>query len=360
MPVATAAIIGAAAVTAFASYMANKSAEERAAMINSQSMQQWLDLNIPDPEAQKLVLEQFVVQGKLDPKLEQAIKADPSEFEQIVTNHEDQQAQRRALSEMEKLGYEGGLGLQDKADLQSALMEGTVKDRGNRLAIEQDQARRGLAGSGFDVASQLQAQQSGADRDSQTGLNIAAQAQERALQAIMGAGNLATQYRTQDFGEQSAKASAADRINLFNTQNLQDVQQRNISSQNRAEEMNLANKQDVANKNTQLSNYEQEFNKGLLQQNFENQMSKVAGMTGQYQNQANQALRQGQQQSNLYSNLGNSAVGGIAAKSNQDYWDEYFKKQNKQKAIDGAGTSSPQSTYTPNKYSLGDWDLGKE
>lgn len=330
MAIATAAILGAAAIGAIGSYLANKSASDRAEMAQNKALQEWIAINIPDPERQKLALEKFVVQGELDPQLEKAIKADPSAFEQIVTSAEQKSSQMRALSELENIGYEGGLRLQDKAALQDSMLEGQVRDRANRDAISADMARRGMGGSGFEVAAQLQGQQSGADRDARNSLSVAAQAQDRALQAIMGAGDLATKYRTQDFGEQSAKAQAEDRINMFNTENLRDVQQRNIGSQNRAAEMNLAQKQSVADKNTQLSNYEQEYNKGLIQKQFDNEAKIAAGKTGQYAAQAQTAVDSGKNLGNLFSNVGGAASGAATTYANQDYWSDYFNKQKKQ------------------------------
>lgn len=310
-----------------ANYFANKSANDRAQMLQDKALQQWINLAIPDPEKQKVALEKFVLQGELDPKLEQAIQANPSEFETIVTSAETKAAQNRALSELSQIGYEGGLRLQDKAALQDAMLESQTKERANRLAIADDMAKRGMGGSGFEVAAQLSAQQGGADRNARNSLGIAAQAQERALQSIMQAGDLASKYRTQDFNEQSAKASAADKINLFNTQNLQDVRQRNIAAQNRANEMNLANKQNIANKNTELSNYQQEYNKGLIQKNFENQAKRLSGMSGQYDKQAQLELQGGQNLGNLFSNMGGAVSNVGTTMANRDYWDDYFKKK---------------------------------
>jgi len=54
-------------------------------------------------------------------------------------------------------------------------------------------------------------------------LDVSAQAQSRALQALMQGGQLGGQIRQQDFGEQSEKAQAQDAINRFNTANRQQV-----------------------------------------------------------------------------------------------------------------------------------------
>jgi hypothetical protein len=299
------------AVSGIGSYIANQSANDRAKALQDKSFQQWIALNVPDPAEQKVVLDKFVSQGTLDPKLQSAIAQNPSEFENIVTNATHKTAQNRALSELENVGYEGGLRLQDKAALQEAQMQGQQQDRAARDNIGAEMARRGTSDSGFNVAARLQGQQASGDRNAVNSMKVAAGAQDRALQAIMGAGTLGTQYRTQEFGEQAQKAGAADRIAQFNTANLRDVNAANIGAQNQAQATNLSNAQQLANQNTSLANQQQMYNKGLAQQQFENQAKKTAGMTGQYGQQAGLAQQQGQQTANLIGSIGGAASGAI-------------------------------------------------
>lgn len=318
MPI-TLGIIGGASVLGggIANYLAQSSANDRAAAIQSDTMKKWLALNVPDPEQQKVVLDKFVNQGKLDPALQTAIKQDPTAFNQIVTDAGTKNAQSRALSELENVGYSGGLRLQDKEALQEAQLQDQAQERGQRGAIQSQMAQRGLGGSGFDVAAQLQAQQSGADRGAQSSLRVASDAQNRALQAIEGAGNMANQQESQDFSQQAQKASAADRINQFNTQNVQNVSNANVGLRNRAQEMNLSNAQDIANKNTGINNQQSLYNSGLIQQQFDNNAKKLAGATGQANtiaktNETGGTLA-GNALSNAGSGIGNAAFAGAAA-----------------------------------------------
>jgi|SRR6478672_1415521 len=313
--------------TGIASYLANQSAADRAAALQDKALQQWISLNIPDPAEQKVVLDKFVSQGVLDPKLQSAIAQNPSEFQNIVTSATDKVAQNRALSEMENIGYQGGLRLQDKAALQDAMLQSQQQDRQGRDNITAEMARRGLGGSGFDVAARLQNQQSVGDRNAANSMKIAAGAQDRALQSIMNAGQLGTQYRTQEFGEQAQRANAADRISQFNTQNLRDVNAANIAAQNQAQAANLSNAQNIANQNTQLANQQQMYNKSLAQQQYENQLKKTQGQTGIYGQQGNLEMQKGQNTANLLGSLGGAATSTLAQ---NDYWnkiDDYTKKQ---------------------------------
>lgn len=304
LPIATFAV---GAISGIANYMANKSANDRAQMLQDRMFQEWMQINIPDPEKQRIVLEKFVTEGVLAPEMEHAIAQDPSAFQSIVANDRDKVAQNRALGELEGIGYKGGLRLQDKAALQEATMQSQVADRSNREGISAEMARRGLSGSGYDVAARLQGQQATGDRDARSSLGVAAHAQDRALQAIMGAGDLATKYRGQDFQEQSAKATAADRINQFNTENLRAVQSHNVGAGNRAQEMNLAAKQRTSDQNTGMRNTQNAYNQGLLQQQYENKMKQLAGASGQAQMSAATTQRGGQLEGHLYSNIGSAA-----------------------------------------------------
>jgi hypothetical protein len=327
MPALTAIALGLSAASGIANAVSNMSASDRAAALQDKGVQEWLKIHIPDPNEQKIALQRFVQQGELNPKLENAINQNPSEFEKISTSVANRTAQNRALMELENIGDQGGLRLQDKASIQDAMLEGQVKDRANRDAITADMARRGMGGSGFEFASKLQSQQSGADQDSQNRLKIAAEAQDRALQSIEGAGDLATKYRSQDYDEKARAAQAQDAINRFNTQNQQDVASRNVASQNRAQEMNLAEKQKVADSNTNLTNQEQKYNQDLIQQRFENEAKIAAGKTGQYDKMAATEQQKGQALGNAFSNIGQAGSGALTSQANSDYWANYFKNK---------------------------------
>jgi hypothetical protein len=151
--------LGVAAAGALGSYIANKSASDRAEMLQNENLQNWIKVNIPDPKEQELALKQFVQQGTLNPKLEAAIKQDPSEMSKIVTDQKYKDAQSQALNQLQDVAQNGGLRLQDRAALQDAQQSSIDHERGDRMAIEQQMANRGMGGSGFALQAQLEAQQ---------------------------------------------------------------------------------------------------------------------------------------------------------------------------------------------------------
>lgn len=312
------------AMSGLGNFAANSSANDRAQAIYNEQFKRWMAINIPDPKDQEIVLQKFVLEGKIDPILEGAIAADPSAFESIQTDAGLKGSQVRALSELEDIGYSGGMRLQDEAALQEGMLGAQTRDRANREGILDEMSRRGTRGGGSELAARLKGQQDVADRDSQNSLKVAAMSQDRALQSIMGAGDLAGKLRGQDFNEQAQKASASDTINRFNTENLRDVTSRNTASLNRGNEMNLANQQRISDQNVGLTNQQNIHNKGLIQQQYDNQLKKMAGATGQAASMAQTAQRGGELTGNTISNIGGAASNAIIQ---DDFWDKYFKAQ---------------------------------
>lgn len=322
------ALAGVSLISGVGNTIANMDANSRAQAVQQKNFQDWLNIHVPDPAEQKIVLQKFVQQGELDPILQKAITQAPSEFSKIVPDIQNVAAQNRALSSLEEIGH-GGLRLSDKAALQDATQAAQTSARGQRDAIAAEMARRGLGGSGFDVAARLSSAQGFGDQLANSSLKTAALAQDRALKAIEDAGGLATQYRTQDFNEKAQKASAADRINQFNTANLRDVNAANTGLINRAAEMNLAGKQAISDKNTQLANDQAKYNANVNQEYYDNLLRRQAGASGQAEGIAKGIQQGGQMMGNAISNIGSGIAQGISAKSNQDFWDNYFNSQKK-------------------------------
>ncbi len=291
-----------------------------------QAIQKLIAVNIPDPEQQKVAFKQYQLTGKLDPKLEQAIAANPTALNEVVKNTQYSAAQNKALMQLQDLGEQGGLSLSDKANLQGELMQSANKDKASRDAITDDFARRGEGGSGMALQAQLSGEQSAGDRDAQARLQSLGSAQDRALQSIQGAGELAGKLNSEDYQRQSDLAAAKDRINQFNTQNAQAVQQRNVGTQNAAQAANLENNQKVSNANTDTYNKQEQYNKGLSQQNYENQMQKAQAEANAYTGAASNANQQQQRQDQQLGG-GLAGIGQLATGiKEQNRWDDFMKK----------------------------------
>jgi hypothetical protein len=99
-------------------------------------------------------------------------------------------------------------------------------------AILQNLAQRGMAGGGQELALRAQAQQSSANQAAMEGLQLSAEQRARALNALIQRGQMAGNMRSQEFGEKSDKAKAADAIAQWNAAMSAGVEQRYIQSLN--------------------------------------------------------------------------------------------------------------------------------
>jgi hypothetical protein len=292
--------LGAAAIGASQRANAQNFAEQQQA----EALRRWLDLNIPSVEEQKVFLEHLKSQGQLTPELEQAFQQQDSSLSSYNADPNAKEAQLNALSKLQQIGDSGGMLLEDKANLNQIAQDNAAQERGSRDAIMQNMAARGMAGSGAELAAKLAGEQGSATRAANQSMSVAAQAQKRALDAIAQSGQLGGSIRTQDLSEAEKKAAAQDAINKFNTVNRQDVVAKNVAAKNDAAKYNLNNNQRIADTNVGLTNQQELHNKDLIGKNYQDQLSKVAGSTGQYNTNANAALAAGKDAAAMWGGIG--------------------------------------------------------
>ncbi len=113
----------------------------------------------------------------------------------------------RGLSERSAEGYNA----EDKAAINDALSDVNQRERGQRLAIEQNLDPN----SGEALAAKLSNQQAGAQRANQQGLEIAGQSRANAMRALMASGQLSGQMEDDAF----ARGQAGDAMSQFNERN---------------------------------------------------------------------------------------------------------------------------------------------
>jgi hypothetical protein len=157
----------------------------------------------------------------------------PTELRNILTDPRLQTAQYDTLDQLKQQMDGGGLSAIDRAQLNEIRAEQTAVDRGQREAILQQAAMRGLGGSGVSLAQQLQAQQASANTAAQQAAQVAAQAQQARQQAALQRAGLGAQMQAQSFGQQAQQAGAQDAINSFNVANRNDKDCRNRTQHNK-------------------------------------------------------------------------------------------------------------------------------
>lgn len=291
------------------------------------ALAQYSNIRVPTVEEQQLLLEELRQQGKLTPELEQAIMLQGSEMGNVSTDPRLKQAQLDSLLKLQEVANNDGMSAQDQSRLSQIQSQLRQQEQGSRQAIMQNMAQRGMSGSGFELAANLSNQQGSADRASAEGLEVKAQAEKRALEAIMNSGQLGGQIRNQDFTEKSAVAQAQDQINKFNTMNRQDVSNRNVNRNNEAQQTNLKEAQRVADTNVATRNTQQQYNKELLQNQFDNRLKLANGKSGVYNTQADYYRDQAKNRTGLTGTLISSGAALLAS-------DENLKKNVKPADID--------------------------
>lgn len=224
-------------------------------------------LNVPPAEQMTMIAQYLQSVGQLTPELEQEISQKDTELKGISVDPRTKEAQFRALDQLEELG-QGGLRLSDQATLEKTLGDVSARSRGNREALNTSLKARGAYGSGAELAGKMIGESTDAGLAHEAGLDVAAQAQDRALQSIMAGGDLGGKLRGQDFEEQRSIAAAQDEIQRFNTANRADTVRRNVDRGNAAREFNLRNDQRISDENVGIRNTEQEYNKGLVRQEY--------------------------------------------------------------------------------------------
>lgn len=256
---------------------AGKDEMKKATQLQRDAIARLEAIGIPTIEAQKIALE--------TPELVDTLEAEvlgPSAMEKVNVDPRLRQAQMSALEQMSGLADQG-LGAEDRAAFNELRRAAAGQAQAQAQSVLQNAAAQGTLDSGATLAAQLSAGQSSADRMSQEGDRIAAQAAAARRQALMSKADMSSQMSNQDFQRQSAAAQARDAISQFNTQNRQNVAG-----------TNLANRQAIENQRAATRNQQEMYNKGLQQQDFQNRMAKATGVTGQMGNLANTYAQQGQ------------------------------------------------------------------
>jgi hypothetical protein len=302
--------------------IASKSAEAaREAYMNqiTASVNDLMAIGIPGPEARQIVFERYRSAGDYNPLLEEVLSKDDTEYNKISVDPRYKEAQLKALSSLGQIGDEGGLLLEDKANLEKILGDLGAEERGRRERILQDSQERGGYSNNATLMAQLMNAQNSSQQAHASGLNIAAQAQKRALDAIAQAGRLGGDVREQEFGEQASKAKAQDVINSWNTENRQRVMGSNVGSLNDANKYNLQNRQTLMNANTDLTNKERVTNRDSYLDYYKDQMDRAKAIASARTGVALAYKDQGNNEAEKWAGIGRGVSGAIQGYS--DYSD---------------------------------------
>lgn len=279
------------------------------------ALEQYANLQLPSLEQQQLNLQDYNNAGTLTPEQEQSMQMGPTAMEGISLDPQTRAMQMQALEQMSGMAS-GQVQPGDIAGFEIAKRDAAAQDQAKQGQILQEMQQRGQGGSGAELLARLKSSQSSADRLNQADLEQAKQMQQARIAALQSQSNMASGLRNQDYGEQSDLAKARDAIAQFNTQNSQNVEGRNVAAKNSAQSSNLQNAQNLGNMNVENQNKQQISNKGLLQQQFNNQMGLANARAGQYGQQANSQDTQAGQTAGMWAGIGQGVGTAVSAYGN--------------------------------------------
>jgi hypothetical protein len=247
---------------------------EGASRINAEALKELS--NIPLPVLEKLMLEDPQFAEALAPQI--AGLQYQAAMQDVSTDPRFAQAQIDALSKLGELS-EGGMNEADKNALLQLQAQQAQANRGQQEAIQQNMAERGMAGGGQEMAARLQSQQSLADRGAMLGSQINTDASQRALEAMMSAGELGGQMQQNQFDQRSAVAQAKDTASRFNSGLMAPALTNDTEEKRRVANAAVANR-----------NLETQYRLGIPQKNYENQLDKFSAGTPIRTGNANMAV----------------------------------------------------------------------
>ncbi len=294
---------------------------------------------VPTAKQMQLILEPLVQQGILTPEGYSTIVQKPSEFLNINIDQTSRNAEIAALSQMQDIAGEGGRDAQYRAAMNDAMNQTNQQMQGQTGAILQNAGERGALNSNMTTAAQLANAYSGNANAANASTNAAAQAEQRALQAIAESATLGGQINQQDYSQASQKAAAIDAINRYNAQNSQSQANMNTQGRNMAQASNLDLSQQVAGVNTGIRNNQAQYNAQLPQQIFQDQLSKAAAQAGVALPTANMYQQGAQNQAATQGNL----MGGLGQNLSN-----YYNNQNLVNALKGMQSSPPAAQQGSN------------
>ena len=306
-----AALAGAGSIVG--GYLASKAAKEaeaQRAAFTEKAIAELEKVGVPSVEAQKIALETPELVFNYAPQLEKDFPTLRSHFEQIEVDPRLKEAQSQALTGIQERA-EMGLTPEEQAQLNSLRRQTGQQFKSQQEGILQQMEQRGLGGSGAELAAQLAGSQAGTQRAAEESDRLAAMQFQAKQAALAQLANVAGGIRGQEFGEQATQAGGMDAISQFNASQQSETQRRNIDSMNQAKLMQEQLKQQLEGQDVQTSNVQEQYNKGLLQQDYQNKLEKAKGLAAAYTGAGQAAAQAGANQASNIAQIG-SGVGQLA------------------------------------------------
>jgi hypothetical protein len=201
-----------------------------------------------------LTPEDYQVVGTFAPEIAPHVaEVAPQVVADTAAGLEGQQAQLSALRRLQQIG-EGGIDPQFAQRMREADQSSQQAAQSRQQSTLQDYARRGLLGSGTQLASDLAANEGAMQRGAQSSSDAATQAYLNQLGALQSGAQLGGNIRSQELDLQSRNAAIANSFNQRTSAAFQTYLQNQADLKNQAALRNLDTSQDISNRNVHQRN----------------------------------------------------------------------------------------------------------
>ena len=203
----------------------------------------------------KLQREDLVLLEKFTPEIAPLVyEAEPKLIEKSPDMKEGREAQKTALRRFMSIG-EG-----EESDpifaqrVQEARDRAQTEAQSRAASIMQDFERRGVGGSGMELASKIGASSQAMERNAQLGLAAEAEAYRNQLNALAQGASLGGQIYSQDEATQARNAAIINAFNQRMSKRHQDWEQMRVDALNAADLRNIQEAQRISDTNVQAGN----------------------------------------------------------------------------------------------------------
>ena len=251
--------------------------------------------------------------GEYTPEQISAMEMSVSGLEELGPDSKTVASQQESLDQLSEMA-EGGLTEADMAGRRQIGRDVNQSAKARQKSILSQMAQRGVLGSGMELAAQLKGEQQSINAEAEASDRLIQQTEAARRSALQQKASLSGQMRGQESQESLNKYKAAKAIEEFNVRN----RQKDVMERNRAQQINLAAKQAQEDSRVNTANKQEQYNKALIQQQFQNQSQKASGLAGQYQVQGQAALNAANQNAARQAGIG-GAIANMAGAVGSSY-----------------------------------------
>lgn len=276
------------------------------------ALQIWEQLKAVDFDLREIPAPDLQVFATVYPQLYEAVL--PLNPETVRDSTEMRGVQLQSLAKLQQIAREG-LPTAERIAAQEAQRRVGAEAERAQEAVLSDLAQRGRLSGGDEIAARIVGNQGAMNLASQQGTDLATLGNANRLGATMGAANLAGGMRSTDINRGAMNADIINRFNQIVSQLGTQQNAANAAAKSSAQMYNAATKQGVGEQDA-LSGYQAatanlQRKNALKQQGYENEITKLRGLSGQLGMTAAQKDEERRARLAAISGIG-SGVGDIA------------------------------------------------